>query len=306
MNRIVPARELVKSSVPMLLACSACHRQYDVGDHPPGSKVRCLCGTLNTVSAPVPRQVEMFHCAHCGGNLAHGETRCSYCSAEVRLGTRGLGPACPRCFATTLLYAQHCSTCGVALRAEATLRPLSGRSCPRCKQGLSECENERMRYVECTSCGGLWLDEAAFERVVEERRSDTAEVLPHGSKKTGAAPARETKVAYLPCPVCGETMHRRNFGEGSGVVLDWCRGHGWWFDSEELARVLEFVESGGLERARERLDARRKYELERLERKRREDLYSTPTLGRFERDFGSESVLPDLLWRLKSLLDVFT
>jgi Zn-finger nucleic acid-binding protein len=258
--------------------------------------VRCLCGALSEVKRPVPRQVEMFHCANCGGKLGHGELRCSYCSAEVRLGARGLGPACPQCLATTLIDAAHCSTCGVELRAEAAVRPLAGRACPRCKHELSECEGARLRYVECTACGGLWLDEAIFERVVEERHSPVAESLPH--TRAGAAPERklEATVRYLPCPVCAETMHRRNFGEGSGVILDWCRGHGWWFDAEELARVLEFVESGGLERMRERRHAQRKTELERLEDKaRRAQELAGMDLRQGTASLGRRSTLPNLL-----------
>jgi Zn-finger nucleic acid-binding protein len=292
LNRIALTREVVK---PMLLACTACHRQYDVGDHAPGAKVRCLCGTLNTVKALGARQVEMFHCANCGGKLAHGEVRCSYCSAEVRLGTRGLGPACPECFAMTLLDARHCSTCGVALRAEALVRPLAGRACPRCKQELSECETERLRYVECTGCGGLWLDEKIFERVVAERQSIVADTLVHPQSGT-ARRTLESSVRYLSCPVCAQFMNRKNFGDGSGVILDWCRGHGWWFDAEELARVLEFVESGGLEHVRERRHEERKRELDRLERKSlAAQGLSRMELRRMEAQLGRGPTLPDLL-----------
>lgn len=291
MNRIVAANELVKPR-PMLLACSACHRQYDVGAHPPGAKVRCLCGALNVVKPPRARQVEMFHCANCGGKLAHGEVRCSYCSAEVRLGARGLGPACPECLATTLVDAKHCSSCGVELRTEAIVRPLAGKSCPRCKRELSECETERLRYVECTGCGGLWLDEKIFERVVEQRDTVVAESLPQIRPATAPARTLEAQVRYLPCPLCGQSMNRRNFADISGVILDWCRGHGWWFDAEELGRVLAFVDQGGLERAREKKHALRKLELERLERRASE---SAGRLERVDRSLQRELVADSLL-----------
>jgi Zn-finger nucleic acid-binding protein len=274
----VDERELVKP-IRMLLACTACHRQYDVGDHPPGAKVRCLCGALNVVRPPRPRQVEMFHCSNCGGKLAQGEVRCSYCAAEVRLGARGLGPACPECLATTLVDAKHCSTCGVELHAQAVVRALADRPCPRCKHQLSECETDVLRYVECTSCGGLWLDERIFEQVVEQRDTLVAESLPHAQSVPDPTPRLEARVSYLPCPVCGQTMNRRNFATISGVVLDWCRGHGWWFDAEELGSVLAFVDRGGLERAREKRHEQRKFELERRERKANE---KTMNLERFD------------------------
>lgn len=285
----------------MLLACSACHRQYDVADHPPGAKVRCLCGTLNVVRPPRPRQVEMFHCANCGGKLAHGEVRCCYCSAEVRLGARGLGPACPECLATTLVDAKHCSTCGVELHTEAVVRALADRPCPRCKHLLSECETEVLRYVECTGCGGLWLDEALFERVVEQRDTVVSESLPHARPAMGTTRTLESQVRYLPCPVCGESMNRRNFADISGVILDWCRGHGWWLDAEELERVLAFVDQGGLERAREKRHALRKLELERLEHKASESAARLQRVdGRLQRDLVAESLF-DVVTLLRRL-----
>jgi Zn-finger nucleic acid-binding protein len=40
------------------------------------------------------------------------------------------------------------------------------------------------------------------------------------------------------------------------VVVDVCKGHGTWFDRDELRQIVEFVRGGGLEasRARERAD----------------------------------------------------
>jgi Zn-finger nucleic acid-binding protein len=196
---------------------------------------------------------------------------------------------------TTLLEAKHCSSCGVKLRAEAQVRALAGRTCPRCKTELSECETERLRYVECTGCGGLWLDEQVFERVVEERQSVVTDALSSSSTHPARGNKLEAAVRYLACPVCHETMTRRNFGAGSGVILDWCRGHGWWFDAEELARVLEFVESGGLERVRERRHAQRKYELERLAGRARAAQGLPGLDSGLEAEFGGGSRLPELL-----------
>jgi Zn-finger nucleic acid-binding protein len=59
-------------------------------------------------------------------------------------------------------------------------------------------------------------------------------------------------VRYRPCPGCRQLMNRKNFGGESGVVVDVCAVHGTWFDEGELPRVLAFVESGGLAKARAR------------------------------------------------------
>jgi Zn-finger nucleic acid-binding protein len=246
-----------------LLACPRCHRQYDVGAQEPGAKVRCLCGNVCVVARPRARQVEMLHCSNCGGRLAAGKLRCEYCSAEVKLADRGLGPSCPECFATTVAGAKHCGACGVRLDPEGVLRALSSRACPRCKTALSECETRSARYVECTGCAGLWLDEALFQRIAENNEAGLAPGLVKGSPPVLSAASLEPVVRYLPCPVCGEMMNRRNFADVSGVILDWCRGHGWWFDAHELERVIAFLEQGGLERARAVQHERRLAELRR-------------------------------------------
>src|SRR2546423_4431506 len=49
----------------------------------------------------------------------------------------------------------------------------------------------------------------------------------------------------------------------SAVIVDVCAKHGTWFDKDELRRIVEFIRSGGLEKARTR-------EIEELERQRRQ------------------------------------
>jgi hypothetical protein len=45
-------------------------------------------------------------------------------------------------------------------------------------------------------------------------------------------------------------MNRVNFGRLSGVIVDACRGHGTYLDAVELHRIVAFIQSGGLDRAR--------------------------------------------------------
>ncbi len=69
--------------------------------------------------------------------------------------------------------------------------------------------------------------------------------------------------AYIPCPECRKLMNRKNFS-GSGIVLDWCRDHGSWFDRGELHRIVQFIRDGGLKKAREREVLKLKEEEDRL------------------------------------------
>jgi hypothetical protein len=58
-------------------------------------------------------------------------------------------------------------------------------------------------------------------------------------------------------------MNRVNFANCSQVIVDVCRGHGTWFDKDELRRIVGFIRGGGLEAARAR-------EMAELERRQRE------------------------------------
>ena len=62
-------------------------------------------------------------------------------------------------------------------------------------------------------------------------------------------------------------MNRKNFGGTSGVVIDWCKGHGFWFDTHELEKIMAFVQAGGLDRARAREIARAEERAQQAERR---------------------------------------
>lgn len=285
----------------MLIACPSCHRQYDVGAHPAGAKVRCFCGVTVVVPKPERRDAKMLHCSGCGAGLPAGTTDCGFCGSSVGLGQKGLGDACPSCYSRLLKGAKFCSTCGTEIRPAAVLKALSDHSCPRCEQPMSECTAPNANFVECTKCGGLWLGESTFRALTERREQNAAPAL-LAARTPPPAAARDpsedlTKVVYLPCPVCRQRMNRRNFARSSGVILDWCRGHGFWFDADELERILAFIQRGGLEQQREREKEQLESERRRAEAARR-DARTIPATRRFEtRTTGAIDVV-DALSRL--------
>jgi Zn-finger nucleic acid-binding protein len=59
-------------------------------------------------------------------------------------------------------------------------------------------------------------------------------------------------------------MNQRNFAGCSGVVIDVCKPHGIWFDRQELQRVVNFIQDGGLHKTRENELAKLKEEQETL------------------------------------------
>lgn len=71
-------------------------------------------------------------------------------------------------------------------------------------------------------------------------------------------------VRYVPCPQCGQLMNRINFARCSGIVVDVCKGHGTWFDRDELREIVEFIRGGGLDLARQKEKRELEFEREQL------------------------------------------
>jgi Zn-finger nucleic acid-binding protein len=244
----------------MLIACSACHRQYDVGALEPGRKVRCTCGELATVPRRKPRKRAVARCGNCGAELPADGKRCEHCAARVTLAEEGMGEACPECFAHLVKDARFCSACGTALAPRAVLQAVTRSACPRCDELLAVTEGRNDPFHQCTVCGGIWFSRDAFQRFLDrseakgaaadERRAVASEV------RTRRRP-RETR-PLVQCPVCGIVMLVQEFAGYSSTLVDACARHGWWFDPGELERIRRFVAAGGPAEAEKRRKARRR------------------------------------------------
>jgi Zn-finger nucleic acid-binding protein len=93
----------------------------------------------------------------------------------------------------------------------------------------------------------MWVDVESFEKIISEREEHSAVLgAPTQVQKRTNESHEPNKVRYVPCPECGQLMNRVNFARCSGVVVDVCKGHGTWFDRDELQQIIEFVQSGGL------------------------------------------------------------
>ena len=154
---------------------------------------------------------------------------------------------------------KYCPHCGAA-PAEGKPAQLSVLKCPRCKVDMTSVTIGTEAMRDCERCGGLWIEVAAFEKICADREEQSA-VL-GGASMTPAhhldLNADSDKVRYVPCPQCGQLMNRINFARCSGVIVDFCKGHGTWFDADELRQIVEFIRGGGLGVSREK----EKHELE--------------------------------------------
>ena len=113
----------------------------------------------------------------------------------------------------------------------------------------------------------MWTNAQAFETLCTDEEEQSA-VLSFIKTQTFEVRPSSAADSYVPCPDCKQLMNRSNFARSSGVIIDLCKQHGVWFDADELPRIIEFIDKGGLERAREK----QKIELEQ-ERSKLEAMY---------------------------------
>lgn len=181
-----------------------------------------------------------LRCPSCAAVVAREDVRCAHCGSQLAT------VACPSCFAMVPFGESHCGHCGAQ-----TSRRTQGPSgpCPECKEPLERTVHGAVEVEQCLKCGGLWMARQSFEHLSGDRGTRAAMVgyLPHSD------PSRLVEaVRYRPCPACKRIMNRTNYGRISGVIVDVCKADGVWFDRDELRRVLDFIQAGGMEKSRDR------------------------------------------------------
>ena len=122
--------------------------------------------------------------------------------------------------------------------------------CPRCQKKLESLTIGTISLRECVKCGGFWMNVDTFEDLCTDKEQQSA-VLGFVSNRAND-PKIGPPVKYIPCPDCKQLMNRSNFARVSGVIIDLCKQHGVWFDANELQKIIDFIENGGLARAREK------------------------------------------------------
>ncbi|MBP9664159.1 MAG: zf-TFIIB domain-containing protein [Pyrinomonadaceae bacterium] len=221
---------------------------------------------------------EALNCPNCGAGVETNATQCEFC--KVRLKT----VACPKCFGLMFVGSQFCGHCGaIAAPLEVSLHDETG-NCPRCRQPLEVMKIADTGLSGCNRCDGLWMDVTTFEAVCAERERQSAVLGFLDDRTVRGVPM--TKVAYVPCPDCGELMNRNNFAKASGVIVDICRDHGVWFDADELPSIIEFIRKGGMEKARERERTELRDERDRLRDQQRKQ-------AAMDARYGTGNILDD-------------
>lgn len=188
-------------------------------------------------------QPKALDCPNCGAAVTSDKTQCEFCRS--RLKTVG----CPACLGVMFLGSEFCGHCGTKAVAAEIIPNENAGECPRCKLKLQVLRIDATNTRECEKCGGFWADIETFENLCANQEQQAAVLGFIGNRDRSVQPSI---ISYVPCPDCKDLMNRSNFARSSGVIIDLCKKHGVWFDADELPKIIEFINSGGMARAREK------------------------------------------------------
>jgi len=170
----------------------------------------------------------MAKCSHCSAPLPKSGIICQYCGTRNNIDLTDV-------------------------KKSANLHPDQKRICPVCHTQMPTINvgKETPLYIErCESCYGIFFDMNELETMIENSVKGSRNVDLLKLAQISEHPRHIDVIVYRKCPVCQKTMQRKNFMKRSGVITDVCFEHGVWLDSGELRHILEWVKTGGMEKAK--------------------------------------------------------
>lgn len=111
--------------------------------------------------------------------------------------------------------------------------------CPRCDKPLAPVKSAGPAMVDCATCRGVWVDRKMFGPVTSANASARKLGAARWARGNGAKAAQRIK-----CPVCYYWKDATDFEKCPDLVVDVCRRHGTWLDSNELQSMLRFLKHG--------------------------------------------------------------
>jgi hypothetical protein len=105
--------------------------------------------------------------------------------------------------------------------------------CPACKNAMITLELFDIEIDHCPGCGGIWLDAGELELLIGHSEKARHLLSSFAADTTCAEQPRK-------CPICDKKMPKVIAGISEPkLLIDKCsRGHGLWFDKDELQNIL--------------------------------------------------------------------
>ena len=205
----------------------------------------------------------VYNCPNCGAAATPEGVRCAFCGSSL------VTQVCAKCYGAIFPGMKHCPWCGENADG-GRHTDMSSSKCPRCSVPFLAVKVGKKTVYECPACGGLWVSNNTFQEICKDQGQQQRVVgFDFESRIASSSATTQSGRTYIPCPECTKLMHRRQFASCSGVILDMCKAHGVWFDRNELKRIVEFIQTGGLDKSREREKIKLEEEKEKLRKERR-------------------------------------
>ena len=109
--------------------------------------------------------------------------------------------------------------------------------CPKCDVPLFVLHFKGIEIDYCDRCRGLWFDSGELEELLVRTGAQADDPLLKFQQQEGRLPAGRQHL----CPRCDEPLHeiQTEHTGSTTLTLDKCpRGHGLWFDADELQQLL--------------------------------------------------------------------
>jgi Zn-finger nucleic acid-binding protein len=238
----------------MVIECPGCSKSYDLSGYKSGQKLRCLCGQILVApgDAFTVRAARSLHCSDCGGILEKDKPSCTYCGAMIDMTHARLTEYCTSCLSMSGAGAVFCSECGKPLIKKINTPQETDEKCPRCQIKMRRRDVDKRKVTECPMCCGLFVDACDLDSMIRQQEERNLSHVDVAGKKAIRAEIDTAPVTYLKCPCCANMMNRINYGRASGVIIDFCKAHGYWLDAGELEKIAKWVATGGLIEQRSR------------------------------------------------------
>ena len=241
----------------IIVECDKCKHQYKIHDKRVGEKFHCFCGNVLTVPSVEAHDAAVVRCSACGGSRGKDkEPFCRYCGSSFTLHERDLNIICPHCMTRISSKAKFCHSCATPIVADSEDFETTDLPCPSCDDSKlhgRKMTGQQFSLKECNHCAGLWISSEVFRHLERKTQLATASgVQIDATIPKYNANTQDPKKYYRKCPQCNIMMHRRNYANSSGIIVDVCSKHGIWFDIHELDEVLKYIRSGKLLKQQEK------------------------------------------------------
>jgi Zn-finger nucleic acid-binding protein len=128
--------------------------------------------------------------------------------------------------------------------------------CPRCKVDAELVSLGPVDVDHCVTCGNMWFDNLELERATSAADGALGADLRDAVRALKPSRSPSSGPAVIGCPFCSEQLIRRNHPTVPDVVAQVCFTHGAWLERLHLLRLLDDIETQGLEALKTR-DKRR-------------------------------------------------